>query len=368
MPIEVGIWRLDGSHTMRVSSVALGDETRLEDILEKDISILGLEPLLILGRQVITDFGKRIDLFGVDALGTLYVIELKRDRTPREIVSQLLDYGSWLESVGGERVAEIFEEQHPGESFADSFADAFGEAPLAITGSQHRLIIVAAELDPSTERIVNYLNREKFAVPINAVFFRYFKDGEREYLVRSWLIDPIEAEGRAQRAGNRRAVVWNERDFYSSFGDEARRSWEDARRFGFVSGGGGRWYSQTLQLLQPGHRVFVCIPKRGYVGVGKVVETSVPVTDFMVTLDDGRHVPILEAPGLVQPNIGNGAGDVEKQEYLVRVGWIHEVPASEAVWEARMFANQNTACRLQGEKGEFTIHRLTERWGLADDV
>jgi hypothetical protein len=32
-----------------------------------------------------------------------------------------------------------------------------------------------------------------------------------------------------------------------------------------------------------------------------------------------------------------------------------------------MFANQNTACRLQGERGEFTIERVTERLGLEAD-
>jgi hypothetical protein len=29
-----------------------------------------------------------------------------------------------------------------------------------------------------------------------------------------------------------------------------------------------------------------------------------------------------------------------------------------------MFANQNTACRLQGEKGEFTIERVSHHFGL----
>jgi hypothetical protein len=28
--------------------------------------------------------------------GRIHVIELKRDRTPREVVAQILDYGSWV--------------------------------------------------------------------------------------------------------------------------------------------------------------------------------------------------------------------------------------------------------------------------------
>jgi hypothetical protein len=45
---------------------------------------------------------------------------------------------------------------------------------------------LAAELDSSTERIINYLS-DRFGVPINTVFFRYFKEAKNEYLAHSWL-------------------------------------------------------------------------------------------------------------------------------------------------------------------------------------
>ncbi|WP_260869532.1 (deoxy)nucleoside triphosphate pyrophosphohydrolase [Paenibacillus sp. Y412MC10] len=45
---------------------------------------------------------------------------------------------------------------------------------------------------------------------------------------------------------------------------------------GFISAGQGKWYSNTLNLLKPGARVFVCIPKVGYVGVGIVTDEVVP--------------------------------------------------------------------------------------------
>lgn len=54
-------------------------------------------------------------------------------------------------------------------------------------------MVVASELDDSTERIVNYLNDE-YGAAINAVFFRFFQDGDSEYRSRVWLIDPGEAE------------------------------------------------------------------------------------------------------------------------------------------------------------------------------
>jgi hypothetical protein len=47
----------------------------------------------------------------------------------------------------------------------------------------HELVIVGAEFSPPTERIVNYL-ASTHKVKINAVFFRVFKDGDREYIAR----------------------------------------------------------------------------------------------------------------------------------------------------------------------------------------
>src|SRR4051794_35179918 len=107
MPIEMALWRLNGSEAVPVATSSLDREKRLEDILEKDISILGLDRLLVIGRQVPTRWGKFIDLLALDPQGDLCAIELKRDRTPREIVAQALDYGSWIKDLDYEALAGI---------------------------------------------------------------------------------------------------------------------------------------------------------------------------------------------------------------------------------------------------------------------
>jgi len=43
--------------------------------------------LLIVGQQVHTNSGNRLDLLGMDVDGDLHLIELKRDRTPRDMTS-----------------------------------------------------------------------------------------------------------------------------------------------------------------------------------------------------------------------------------------------------------------------------------------
>jgi hypothetical protein len=365
MPVEFGIWRIDEG-VVPVPSSPIENEQKLEDILEQDLSILGLDVLLLIGRQVITALGKRVDLLAMDFNGDLYAIELKRGRTPREVVAQTIDYGYWLRELDTNGVRETFEKHNPGGSFDEAYRNRFDQDAPDELNESHHLIVVASQLDASTERIVDYVS--DYGVPINVVFFQHFHDGEREYLARSWLSDPEEVESRAPRGGpagpRKPRAPWNKQDFYVSFGESDdpahdRRRWEDAVKYGFVTAGGGRWFSRTLEQLFPGARVFVYIPKAGYVGVGMVTETSQRVRDFKVEVDS-KTVPILEAP-LVARQMGKGADDPELSEYLVRVDWIKTLPREQAIREKGMFANQNSATKLRHQP---TLERLIEVFNL----
>jgi hypothetical protein len=94
----------------------------------------------------------------------------------------------------------------------------------------------------------------------------------RSYLARTWLLDEaVNAAASTKGKSGGSKEQWNGQDWYVSFGEEdGNRSWDDAREYGFVSAGGGKWFSRTLKNLPVGGRVFVCIPKGGYVGVGTV--------------------------------------------------------------------------------------------------
>ena len=106
MPLEVGVWRVD-SELQRISPVPLEFEARLQDLLAQDITIAN-PGWMVMGREVSTDFGGRIDILAIDSSGSLIVIELKRDRTPRDIVAQVLDYGSWVTQLRPDQIGGIF--------------------------------------------------------------------------------------------------------------------------------------------------------------------------------------------------------------------------------------------------------------------
>lgn len=357
----MGVWRIDGGSPRRLPVEAMPSERELEEFLQRDPTLLG-EPLLVIGRQVRTPHGKYIDLLAIDADGNLHVLELKRDRTPRDVVAQLLDYGSWVTNLDRDHVIEIANGLLS-QPFEAAFEDAFRTPPPDELNSELQLTIVASELDPGSERIVEYL--ASFGVPINAVFFSYLQDGDRRYLARSWLMQPDEASAdvAGRKAGKR--AEWNGRDWFVSFGDGLGRSWEDGRRYGFISAGGDPWYSRTLRGLPVGARVFVHIAKAGFVGVG---ETLGPAKRFDAAqvLVDGVWVPLASRELQFPYWHGESPDDVtdETAEYVVPVRWIAAVGRDSAYWEKGMFANQNSACKL---RQQFTIERLTARFGLAPD-
>jgi hypothetical protein len=278
------------------------------------------------------------------------------------VVAQALDYASWVRELGYEDVVDIFESFDDYREFEEAFGEKFSTArPEGESGvpedinQSHTLTIVASELDAATERIIEYLSDE-YSVPVNAVRFNYYEDDGREYVGRTWLIDPQETTEPPSKRES-----WNETDFYVSFGEGSHRSWEDAREYGFISGGQGEWYSRTLGQLFVGARVFVHIPSEGYVGVGEVTREKTTVTEFEVD-EDGETTNILDAD-LDADRMDENADDPELREYLVGVDWKDTRSVEDAYWETGMYANQNTVTKL---RNQYTLERLYEEFEPED--
>ena len=121
-------------------------------------------------RQEITSQGGRVDLLAIAPDASLVLIELKRSRTPREIVAQALDYASWVERLSSERIAQIYHRFSNGRSLDGEYQNRFGnELDEDALNESHQIVVVATELDDSTERIISYLNARDIA--INVLFF-----------------------------------------------------------------------------------------------------------------------------------------------------------------------------------------------------
>jgi len=364
MPIELGLWRIDKELT-RVEIRSLDLEDRLENLLDKDINIASPH-WMIIGRQVLTDYGKYIDLLAIDRDGNLIVIELKKNKTPRDVVGQLLDYGSWVINQKDDDIADIFKkyiEKYHKERGSISLDEAFckrfnTKAMPEELNESHQLVVVASQLDDSTERMVSYLANQNVAV--NAIFFHVFKDGDHEYLSRVWFIDPTNV---APPVPGDDKEPWNG-EFYVSFGEnEKERMWEDAVKYGFISAGGGSWYTKTLNILEVGGRVWANVPSVGYVGVGIVEDNPLKVDKFKITQPDGTE-KLLSENDLKGRGIFRDKDDEEKSEYLVKVKWLKTVPLRNAIKEIGFFGNQNTVCKPTTKKWQHTVERLKSRFGV----
>lgn len=272
MALQHSIWQV-GTKPRRLGAARLVSEKVLEEMIAADPTILS-EDWMLIGRQVHTTHGGHIDLLAVAPDGSLVIIELKRDRTPREVVAQALDYASWVRDIDSDDIAAVYDKFLSGHSLIDDFRSRFHtDLDESTLNESHQIVIVASELDPSSERIVGYLS--DLDILINVWFFQVFQNGDEQLLSRAWLIDPTETQLNTSTSVRGQREPWNG-EFYVSFGDPVTRSWADARKYGFISAGGKPWLSKTLSLPSPGDRVWVKIPKTGFVGVGRVSGEVIP--------------------------------------------------------------------------------------------
>ncbi len=196
MPVETRMWEIDGPDLKPTSTASLDTEDVLQEWLQEDIGIID-DDLLVVGKEVTTDLGDRLDLLAIDPAGQLVVIELKKDQTPRDVVAQVLGYTAWVSNLSYEQLENITRD-YLDCSLADAFEERFDDELPDLINEAQRMIVVAAGLDAHVERSLRYLS-EEWGVDINAVFFRCFESQDgRQWLVRSWLEEPAEVERRTR--------------------------------------------------------------------------------------------------------------------------------------------------------------------------
>ena len=126
MPIRHSIWRVD-QKPEALREGQLDSEALLEEMIVAAPEILSPE-WMVIGRQEDTSHGGRIDLLALAPDGALILIELKRGRTPREVVAQALDYATWAESLEADDLSRIFARFSNGRDLGQTFLDRFGQA------------------------------------------------------------------------------------------------------------------------------------------------------------------------------------------------------------------------------------------------
>jgi hypothetical protein len=133
--------------------------------------------LLIIGRQVVTNLGSFIDLLAIDRQGDLVVIELKRNRTPRETLAQAFEYASFVEMLGHEQLEEVMRSYagDEGTSLAQYHREYFNLAAdeAVVFNNDQRIVIVGQKITPEIKQTSTFLRKK--GVRVTCLEFTFFK-------------------------------------------------------------------------------------------------------------------------------------------------------------------------------------------------
>src|SRR5262249_44771706 len=155
-------------------------EANLESWLENSPWAIAQEPLLIIGRQASAHAESDLrfpDLLALDKDGNLVIIELKKGRTPREVIAQLLEYAACAKELRSENVVDLAMKCTGSCSiaaFQTLFLETFEQEEIPKLNQNLRLFIAAEEIASSVARSCRLL-RTCYGVDISCIEFRVYR-------------------------------------------------------------------------------------------------------------------------------------------------------------------------------------------------
>lgn len=141
--------------------------------------------LLIIGRQVSTNLGAFIDLLALDRDGNVAVLELKRDKTPRETLAQALEYASFAATLDYDQLQQVYQTYTGDESvsLAEYHKTSFGleDAEAVSFNKDQRIVIVGSEITPPIRETATFLRQR--GLRVTCLEFGYFQTRAGEQLL-----------------------------------------------------------------------------------------------------------------------------------------------------------------------------------------
>lgn len=236
-------------------------ESDLERLLENNPEYFFDDgKILIIGRQVLTNLGSWIDLLGLDKFGNTVVIELKRGKTPRETVSQLLEYASFVDDLDYDQLNGIYQdyigEQSSLETYHQEYYGASENEKVSFNKSS-KLVIVAQEISPAIKQASLYL--QKKGIDIYCMEFKYFLNKAGEKMLASDFIVGEDTFVRGELKSVSQLPKVDEKKFVDSLDKNGKAVFEYISEFAQANNLFFRWGSKGFSLNLP--------IKGGFVGI-----------------------------------------------------------------------------------------------------
>lgn len=219
MATEIKVWQIEGEQLTPLEiTMADAGRTETQDLerwIGSNPSMLG-QDILIIAEQVQTKSGP-LDFLGIDKSGNTVIVELKRDRIPRDALTQAIDYASDVASWDFDKLSEecARHTKQPLDAYInESFEDVDLE-DISVNQAQ-RILLVGTYVEESLQRMVEWLSG-KYEVGINAVVFRYIRTKSGDELIARTMIIPEEVEKERSQKQQRRIPMSDEP---GSYGDD----------------------------------------------------------------------------------------------------------------------------------------------------
>ncbi len=207
MATEIKTWQLINGTLVEVNASMVDEKKKEKDDLENWIKtnpeILGKD-IFIIGEQVKTKSGP-LDFLGIDNNGNKVVVELKREKLPREALAQAIDYASDVSSWDIEKFRDICLEfnKQPLEDFLSEKMPDKSTEDISINQTV-RLLLVGFSVEESLERMITWLSNV-YDLSINAIILNYIKTKNGEELLSRTVIIPDDVE--KEKANSKKFVI-----------------------------------------------------------------------------------------------------------------------------------------------------------------
>ena len=179
--------------------------------------ILG-EDIAVIGEQVQTTSGP-MDFLGIDTNGNTVIVELKRDKIPREALVQAIDYASNVADWDIDRFREIcqsFTNQSLEEYLQERFEGITIE-DLAINQTQ-RLLLVGFAIEDSLDRMIEWLS-DRYSVGISAIMLNYARTAKGDEILSRMVMIPEKIE---KQKANRKKFIIDMSNEPATYDDESK--------------------------------------------------------------------------------------------------------------------------------------------------
>ena len=198
-------------------------EKDLENWLENSPNVLLDEDegsIIWIGRQVSATVGESWfypDLIGIDAAGDLVMVELKKGKTPREVVAQIMEYAVWGSSLSDDELNKIAQAYYRKDdcdfnrNIYDLYKEAFfpdaDEDPEVEFNRNQKLFIVAEEISPVVQEVALHL-RDRYMVDISCLEYEVLKSKQGEFFISTEKVVGFTEIGKKHRTDKSFIARW----------------------------------------------------------------------------------------------------------------------------------------------------------------